>query len=68
MIEIPVGVKITPLVIEQRDKPSYEMIATLEEEKDDLLWYLDVWNFIEKGEYLEGTSSKENKAIRKFSA
>ena len=47
MIEIPSSVKITPLVIEQRDKPSYEMIASLEE-KDELLWYLDIWNYIEK--------------------
>ena len=36
MIEIPVGVKITPLSIEQWDKPSYEIIAVLEEDEDEL--------------------------------
>ena len=36
MIEIPIGVKITPLVIEQWDKPSYKKIVTSEEDEDEL--------------------------------
>ena len=67
MVEISAGVKITPLVIKQRDEPSYKIIAALGEE-DALPWYLDIWNFIDNGEYRDGASNKDKKAIRKFLA
>ena len=38
MIEIPIGTKITPLVIEQRDKPSFEVIAGIEGVEDEIPW------------------------------
>ena len=34
MIEIPVGVKMRPLVIEQRDVSAYELVAATEEVED----------------------------------
>ena len=42
MIEILVGVEITPLVIEQRSQPSYEIMTISAEEENELPWYLDV--------------------------
>ena len=51
MIKIPTGTKIAPLVIEQRDRPSFEVIAGIEGTEDEIPWYFDAWNFIERGEY-----------------
>ena len=48
MIQIPTGVRMMPLVIDQRYEPPFCMIAAIEDEEDEVPWYKDVWNFIEK--------------------
>ena len=48
MIDIPVGVKMRPILIEQRYTPAYEMIAATEEVQDENPWYFDIWNFLER--------------------
>ena len=68
MIKIPVGVKMMPLTIEQRYKPSFCTIATIEEEGDETPWYQDILNFIKKGEYPKETIEKDKRPIRKFFA
>ena len=53
MVEIPVGVKLRPIMIEQRSKPVDEYIMAVDEPDDGLPWYHDIWNFIEEGDKQE---------------
>ena len=69
MIEIPVGVKVRPLFIEQRNQPGhYEMNALDEEESVELPWFTDVHNYIAHGSYPKESSGKDRRAIRRFTA
>jgi len=73
MITLPRGgEKMAPLTIERRFEPSYGlkciMNALEQEDSDTSPWYVDVWNFIEKGQYPEGASDKDKLAIRRFSS
>ena len=68
MIEIPLGVKMRPLIIEQRDEPVYCNAITEEEEDEELPWYTDIQRYVERQEYPEGASEKDKRAIRRLSA
>lgn len=68
MVEIPIGVKLRPIMIEQRDKPVYEYVMTIDEPNDGLPWYHDIWNFIEKGEYPPGANKKDQTTLRKLAS
>ena len=68
MIEIPVGVKIRPLFIEQRSQPGHCEVNALDEEEMELPWFVVVQNFIAHGLYLEESSGKDRRAIRRFAA
>ena len=48
MIDIPFGVRMRPIIIEQKFVPAYELLAAIEEVQDESPWYYDVWNFLEK--------------------
>ncbi|XP_058181209.1 uncharacterized protein LOC131299641 [Rhododendron vialii] len=63
MVEIPIGVKMRPIMIEQRSKPVYEYIMAIDEPDDGLPWYHDIWNFIEKGGYPPGTNKKDQASL-----
>ncbi|KAH7855721.1 hypothetical protein Vadar_028116 [Vaccinium darrowii] len=68
MVEIPNGVKLRPIMIEQRDKPVYEYNMAIDELDDGLPWYHDIWNFIEKDEYPTGSDKKDQIALRKLAS
>ncbi|KAH7848295.1 hypothetical protein Vadar_000864 [Vaccinium darrowii] len=68
MVEIPAGVKLRPITIEQRDKPVFEYVMIVNEPNDGLPWYHDIWNFIEKGEYPVGTEKKDQIALRRLAS
>ena len=69
MIEIPMGVKVKPLFIEQRNQPGHcEVNALDEEERFELPWFTDVHNYIAHGLYPEESSRKDRRAIRRFTA
>ena len=57
MIEIPMGVKVRSLFIEQRNQPGHcEVNALDEEERIELSWFADVHNYIAHGSYPEESS------------
>mgnify|MGYP003703374215 CR=1 FL=1 len=45
MIDIPSGVWMRPIIIDQKFEPTNESIAAIEEVQDENPWYYDVWNF-----------------------
>ena len=69
MIEIPMGVQVRPIFIEQRDQPGHCEVNTLDEEENvELPWFVDVQNYIAHGLYPEESSGKDRRAIRRFAA
>lgn len=68
MINILVGVKMHPILIEQRYALAYEMIATTEEVQDENPWYIDIFNFLESGTYPQGANAKDKRGIRLLAA
>lgn len=68
MIEIPMGVKVRPLLIEQKDTPNYYTVDAISEEFDGLPWFTDIKNYIGKGEYPEGADEKDKRAICRLAA
>ncbi|KAH7834736.1 hypothetical protein Vadar_019075 [Vaccinium darrowii] len=68
MVEIPDGIKLRPITIEQRDKPVFEYVMVVGEPNDGLPWYHDIWNFIERGEYPAGTDKKDQIALRRLAS
>ncbi|XP_058185840.1 uncharacterized protein LOC131303068 [Rhododendron vialii] len=67
MIEIPIGVKLRPIVIEQRDTPVYQHVA-IDEPDDGHLWYYYIWRFVERGEYPIEASKKDKIALQRMVA
>ena len=57
-----------PLVVKKSDYPFFEVIEVVEEEQDEVPWYTNVWNYMEKCKYPERASKKDKKAIRRFSS
>ncbi|XP_058181172.1 uncharacterized protein LOC131299603 [Rhododendron vialii] len=45
MVKISVGVKLRPIVIEQRDTPVYQHVMVVDEPDDGRPWYYDIWRF-----------------------
>ena len=69
MIEIPVGVKVRPLFIEQRNQPGHCEVNALDiEETVELPWFIDVQNYVAHGLYPQESSGKDKRAIRRFDA
>ena len=66
IVDIPIGVKMRPILIEQRYTPAYEMIATTEEVQDENPWYFDIWNFLERGAYPQGANTKDKRGIQRL--
>ncbi|XP_058223145.1 uncharacterized protein LOC131332853 [Rhododendron vialii] len=42
MVEIPIGVRLRPIVIEQRDTPVYQHVMAIDEPDDGHPWYYDI--------------------------
>ena len=62
MVRIPRGIEQMPLTIEKRHGPTY--IQAVDDETDEEPWYIDILNFITKGEYPEGTDKRTCRALR----
>ncbi|KAI8542859.1 hypothetical protein RHMOL_Rhmol08G0172600 [Rhododendron molle] len=65
MVELPLGVKLRPILIEQRDCPAYQYVTVIDDIDDGLPWYHDIWNFVESGEYPAEPSKKDQLALRR---
>ncbi|KAH7838736.1 hypothetical protein Vadar_030466 [Vaccinium darrowii] len=68
MVELPVGVRMRPIMIEQRNKPAYEYVMNIDEIDDGLPWYHDIWNLVEKGEYPERANKKDRIALQRLAS
>ncbi|KAI8538447.1 hypothetical protein RHMOL_Rhmol09G0104400 [Rhododendron molle] len=68
MIELPIGVRLRAIVIEQRDLPAYEYVNAIDDVDDGLPWYHDIWNFVERGEFPAGATRKDRVALQQLAA
>ncbi|KAI8572306.1 hypothetical protein RHMOL_Rhmol01G0187300 [Rhododendron molle] len=68
MVELPLGIKLHPILIEQRDCPAYQYVSTIDDVDDGFPWYHDIWNFVERGEYPAEASKKDQLALRRLAA
>ncbi|KAI8019323.1 hypothetical protein LOK49_LG04G00648 [Camellia lanceoleosa] len=66
MVDIPFGVKMRPIIIEQKYTPTYETIAVIDEVQDTNPWYYDIWNFLDKEAYPPGANAKDKRGIRRL--
>ena len=64
VIEIPVGVIVRPLLIETRFAPTYCWLIGDIEDRDELPWCHDIYQFLSCDAYLESTSAKDKRALR----
>ncbi|XP_058192083.1 uncharacterized protein LOC131309472 [Rhododendron vialii] len=68
MVEIPIGVKLRPIVIEQRDTRVYQHVMAVDEPDDGHPWYYDIWRFMERGKYPIEASKKDKIALQMMAA
>ncbi|XP_058189296.1 uncharacterized protein LOC131306882 [Rhododendron vialii] len=68
MVEIPLGVKLRPIVIEQRETPVYRHVMVVDEPDDGHPWYYDIWRFVKIGEYPIEASKKDKIALQRMAA
>ena len=47
MIDIPFGIRMRLIIIDQKFAPAYESIAAIDKVQDENPWYYDAWNFLE---------------------
>ena len=64
VIEIPVGVTVRPLWIKTRYAPTYCWLIGDIEDRDELPWCHDIYQFLSCDAYLESTSTKDKRALR----
>ncbi|KAI8568360.1 hypothetical protein RHMOL_Rhmol02G0192200 [Rhododendron molle] len=64
MLELPIGVKLRPVMIEQRGKHVYDYVMNIDEPNDGLPWFHDIWNFVEKGEFPADSTKKDRIALQ----
>ncbi|XP_058216803.1 uncharacterized protein LOC131327675 [Rhododendron vialii] len=63
MVKLLLGVKLRPILIEQRDFPSHQYVNAINDVNDGLPWYHDIWNFVESGMYPVEASKKDQTAL-----
>ncbi|KAI8530519.1 hypothetical protein RHMOL_Rhmol11G0065600 [Rhododendron molle] len=68
MLELPIEVKLWPVIIEQRGKHVYEYIMNINELDDGLPGYHDIWNFVEKGEFPAEATKKDRIALQRLAS
>ena len=64
MIDISNGTDVHPLIIEQRDEPSY--CCALEEEMEEEEWYADIFQFLKHRIYPNTADKNDRMAIRRM--
>ncbi|KAI8538359.1 hypothetical protein RHMOL_Rhmol09G0096600 [Rhododendron molle] len=68
MLELPIGVKLRPVMIEQRGKHVYDYVMNIDEPDDGLPWFHDIWNFVEKGEFPADSTKKDRIALQRLAS
>ena len=68
IIEIPAGVTVRPLLIETRSAPAFCCLIRDIEDKNELPWYHDIYQFLSCCAYLESASAKDERALRHLAA
>lgn len=66
MVDIPLGVKMRPIIIEQKYMPAYKTVTAIDEVQDKNPWYYDIWNFLENEMYPLGANAKEKRGVRRL--
>ncbi|XP_059306358.1 uncharacterized protein LOC132057772 [Lycium ferocissimum] len=64
MIQYPESSHIDPLEISLKGEHTYS--SPVEAEPDGKPWYADIKTYLEKGKYLENTTSNQRKTIRRM--
>ncbi|XP_058216776.1 uncharacterized protein LOC131327647 [Rhododendron vialii] len=68
MLELPIGVKLRPVMIEQRGKRVYGHIMNIDESDDGLPWFYDIRNLVEKGEFPADSTRKDRIALQRLAS
>ena len=68
VIKIPTGVTIRPLLIETRSAPAYFCLIGDIEDRYELPWYHDIYQFLSCDAYPESASAKDRKVFRHLAA
>ncbi|XP_058220773.1 uncharacterized protein LOC131330991 [Rhododendron vialii] len=68
MVEILAGVKLRPIVIEQRDTLVYQHVMAVDEPDDGHPWHYDICRFVEKGEYPIEARKKDKVTLQRMAA
>ena len=66
MVEIPAGVIVQPLLIETKSVPFYCCLIGDIENRDELPWYHDIYQFLSCGAYPETATTKDRRALRQL--
>ncbi|XP_056159729.1 uncharacterized protein LOC130135193 [Syzygium oleosum] len=66
MLQVMEGLDIEPLKIEILTRPAY--CSAIADEPDEKLWYQDIMNYLQKGEYPPGSELADRKYIRKLAS
>ncbi|WKA13045.1 hypothetical protein VitviT2T_030378 [Vitis vinifera] len=66
MIVIPAGVTVRSLLIETRSAPAYYCLIGEIEDRINLPWYHDIYQFLSCDTYPESTSPKDKRALRQL--
>ncbi|XP_058202974.1 uncharacterized protein LOC131317436 [Rhododendron vialii] len=68
MLELPIGVKLRPVLIEQRGKHVYDYVMNIDEPDDGLPWFYNIRNFVEKGEFPVDSTRKDRIALQRLTS
>ena len=66
VVEIPAGVTMRPLMIKTRFAPAYCCLIGDIENKDELPWYHDIYQFLSCGVYPEIATPKDKRELRQL--
>ena len=66
VVEIPAGVIVRPLLIGTRSIPAYCCLIRDIENRDELPWYHDIYQFLSFGAYPEIATSKDRRTLRQL--
>ncbi|XP_058219738.1 uncharacterized protein LOC131330245 [Rhododendron vialii] len=68
MLELSIGVKLRPVMIEQRGKHVYDYVMNIDEPDDGLPWFYDIRNFVEKGKFPMDSTKKDRIALQRLAS
>ena len=66
VIVIPAGVIVRSLLVETRSAPTYYCLIREIEDRIELPWYHDIYQFLSCGAYPESASAKDRRSLRQL--